>query len=160
MLISKEKKVDTQLLAPIAVDDKVFENAFSDKSFPYNSRNAKIVRYILATIEKHNGSSQTVSFSDEDATIEHVLPQNADESWEMDEDKQQQLVFRLGNTCLLEKRLNMGLKNMSFAEKKKAYALSSYLDAKMIANDDEWTESRIVNRQNKMAHVAVSIWKI
>lgn len=160
MLISKEKKVDAQLLASVVVDDKVFENAFSDKSFPYNSRNAKIVRYILATIEKHNGSSQTVSFSDEDATIEHVLPQNADESWDMDEDKQQQLVFRLGNTCLLEKRLNMGLKNVSFAEKKKVYALSSYLDAKMIANDDEWTESRIVNRQNKMAHVAVSIWKI
>lgn len=86
------------------MDDKVFENSFSDKAFPYNSRNAKIVRYILATIEKHNGSSQAVNFNDDDATIEHILPQNADESWEMDEEKQLQLVFRLGNTCLLEKK--------------------------------------------------------
>lgn len=160
MSISKDKKVNLQLLSPIVVDDKVFENSFSDKSFPYNSRNAKIVRYILATIEKHNGSSQTVSFSDDDATIEHVLPQNADESWEIDEDKQQQLVYRLGNTCLLEKRLNMELKNMSFDEKKKVYSLSSYFDAKTISGYDEWNESKIVNRQNRMAHVAVSIWRI
>lgn len=160
MFISKEKKSDGRLLSSIMVEDKVFENSFSDKTFPYNSRNAKIVRYILATLEKHNGSSQTVSFNDDDATIEHVLPQNADESWEMDEEKQRQLVFRLGNTCLLEKKLNMGLKNGSFEEKKKVYASSSYLDAQAIAGYDEWNEARIVNRQSKMAHVAVNVWKI
>jgi len=118
------------------------------------------VRYILATIEKHNGSSQTVSFSDDDATIEHVLPQNADESWEIDEDKQRQLVFRLGNTCLLEKNLNLGLKNSAFEGKKKIYAKSSYLDAQTIANYDDWNENRIINRQAKMAHIAVNIWKV
>lgn len=160
MYITKEKKVDSQLLSSIVVDDNVFENSFSDKSFPYNSRNAKIVRYILATIEKHNGSAQTVSFSDDDATIEHILPQNADESWDMDEDKQHQLVFRLGNTCLLEKKLNMNLKNASFDEKKKVYAQSSYHDAQIIASYDEWNENSIINRQNKMAHVAVNIWKV
>ena len=160
MLITKEKRVEVQLLSPIIVDDKVFENSFSDKVFPYNSRNAKIIRYILATIEKHNGSTQSVSFSDEDATIEHVLPQNADESWDMDEDKQHQLVFRLGNTCLLEKRLNLELKNGSFEEKRKAYAKSSYLDAQTIASYDEWNENSIVNRQAKMAHIAINIWKV
>ena len=160
MLITKEKRVNFQLLSPIIVDDKVFENSFSDKAFPYNSRNAKIVRYILATIEKHNGSSQTVNFNDDDATIEHILPQNADESWDMDEEKQLQLVFRLGNTCLLEKKLNIGLKNGSFEGKRKAYALSSYIDAQMIAGYNEWNENKIVNRQIKMAHAAVNIWRI
>lgn len=160
MLISKEKHVDVQLLSPIMVDDKVFENSFSDKVFPYNSRNAKIVRYILATIEKHNGSSQNVSFSDEDATIEHILPQNADESWDIDEDKQRQLVFRLGNTCLLEKKLNMDLKNCAFEEKKRIYAKSSYLDAQTIAGYDDWNETGIINRQAKMARIAVNIWKV
>lgn len=160
MMVSKEKRVDYKLLSAIVVDDKVFENSFSDKSFPYNSRNAKIVRYILGTIEKHNGSSQDVSFTDEDATIEHVLPQNADDSWEMDEEKQRQMVFRLGNTCLLEKRLNLSLKNDSFSAKRSIYAKSSYLDARQIADCDEWTESRIVNRQAKMARVAVNIWRV
>lgn len=160
MLIAREKTAHIQLLQPIVVEDKVFENSFSDKSFPYNSRNAKIVRYILGTIENHNGSSQAVSFSDEDATIEHVLPQNADDSWKMDEDKQRQFVCRLGNTCLLERKLNMELKNCSFNDKKKVYAKSSYLDAQMIASCDEWNENSIINRQNRMAHLAVNIWKV
>lgn len=160
MLITKEKRVDKQLLSAVVVDDKSFENSFSDKSFPYNSRNAKIVRYILATIEKHDGSSQNVSFSDEDATIEHILPQNADESWKIPEEKQPLLVFRLGNTCLLEKKLNMKIKNSSFEEKKSLYAESSYLDAKTISDYAEWTEDDIVNRQSRMSRIAVNIWKI
>ena len=158
--ITKEKRADVQLLSPIMVDDKVFENSFSDKAFPYNSRNAKIVRYILAAMENHNGSSQIVGINDEDATIEHILPQNADESWNMGEDKQRQLVFRLGNTCLLEKKLNLELKNGAFEEKKKVYAKSSYLDAQTIAGYEEWNENRIITRQAKMAHIAVNIWKV
>lgn len=161
MLITKEKEVNYQLLASIIVDDKVFENSFSDKSFPYNTRNAKIVRYILGTIEKHNGSSQDVAYYDEDASIEHIMPQNAEEGWNVDEDKLRQLVFRLGNTCLLERRLNMQIKNDSFEEKRKIYSQSVYLDAKMIAQEQEdWTEMDINKRQAKMARVAVNIWKV
>ena len=160
MLITKEKRIDYQLLAPIVVDDHVFENSFSDKTFPYTSRNVKIVRYILSTLEKHNGSTQTVSFSDEDATIEHILPQNADEDWDIDEEKQRQLVFRIGNMCLLEKKLNLAIKNSNFLEKKQKYAQSSYLDSKMIAhNYDSWTEDDIIKRQAGMARIAVNIWK-
>lgn len=160
MLITKEKRIDYQLLAPIVVDDNVFENSFSDKTFPYTSRNVKIVRYILSTLEKHNGSTQTVSFSDEEATIEHILPQNADEDWDIDEEKQRQLVFRIGNMCLLEKKLNLAIKNSNFLEKKQKYAQSSYLDSKMIAhNYDSWTEDDIIKRQAGMARIAVNIWK-
>ena len=159
MLIKKEKRVDYQLLLPIAVDDKVFENSFSDKSFPYTSRNVKIVRYILATLEKHNGSTQDVSFIDEDATIEHIMPQNAEDEWNVDGDKQRQLVFRIGNTCLLEKKLNMAIKNSSFQEKVKEYAKSSYLDARTIASKNSWTENDIISRQSKMARLAVNVWK-
>lgn len=161
MLITQQKRVDYQLLLPIIVDDKVFENSFSDKSFPYNTRNAKIVRYILGTLEKHNGSSQDVAYYDEDASIEHILPQNADEGWNVDEDKLRQLVFRLGNTCLLERKLNQEIKNDTFDEKRKIYQNSVYLDAKSIAqNKEEWTESDINRRQAKMARVAVNIWKV
>lgn len=160
MLITKEQRVDYKLLSPIVVDDNVFENSFSDKTFPYTSRNVKIARYILSTLEKHNGSTQNVSFNDEDATIEHILPQNAGENWDIDEEKQRQLVFRIGNMCLLEKKLNQKIKNGSFLEKKMEYAKSTYLDAKAIAEDKEnWTKDDIVKRQADMAKIAVNIWK-
>ena len=159
MLIKKEKRVDYQLLLPIAVDDKVFENSFSDKSFPYTSRNVKIVRYILATLEKHNGSTQDVSFIDEDATIEHIMPQNAEDEWNVDGDKQRQLVFRIGNTCLLEKKLNMAIKNSSFQEKVKEYDKSSYLDLRTIACKNSLQDNDIIFRLSMLACLAVNVWK-
>lgn len=159
--ITNEKKVDYSLLTPIVIDDNVFENSFLDKSFPYNSRNAKIIRYILGALEKHDGSPQNVTYFDEDASIEHILPQNADENWNVDEDKLRQLVFRLGNTCLLERRLNLEIKDSSFASKKEIYKQSVYLDAKNIGNElDEWNENTINSRQKDMAHKAVTIWSL
>lgn len=159
MVITQEKRVDYQALSSIVIDDNVFENSFTDKSFPYTSRNAKIVRYILSTLEKHDGSTQNVSFLDKNATIEHILPQNATEGWDIDEEKQRQLVFRLCNTCLLEKKLNLDIKNDIFEDKVKQYAKSSYLDAQKIANTLHWTENDIITRQKRMAHIAVNIWK-
>lgn len=158
MSIVASRSVDYKILAPIMVDDSTFENSFADKTFPYNTRNNKVVRYILAKIEKCCGSTQDVNYTDEDASIEHILPQNADENWNIDEEKQKLMATRIGNICLLEKRLNTNLQNSSFQEKKKVYAQSSYLDAKSIAEKEDWTEDEIVNRQRKMAHLAVSIW--
>ena len=100
-----------------------------------------------------------MSFIDEDATIEHIMPQNAEDEWNVDGDKQRQLVFRIGNTCLLEKKLNMAIKNSSFQEKVKEYAKSSYLDARTIASKNSWTENDIISRQSKMARLAVNVWK-
>lgn len=118
MLISNERRVDYSLLAPIAVDDAEFMNSFQEKSFPYNSRNAKIVRYILGKVEHFKGSALDVQFDDENASIEHVLPQNYDERWDIDDEKAARLLWRLGNTCLLEKRYNRDLKNAGFEAKK------------------------------------------
>ena len=161
MLISNERHVDYSLLTPIYVDDAEFMNSFQEKSFPYNSRNAKIVRYILGKIEHFKGSALEVQFDDENASIEHVLPQNYDERWNIDDEKATRLLWRLGNTCLLEKRYNRDLKNAGFEEKKAVYAKSSYYYAQRIAEEFlRWDESAIVRRQKEMAKAAVSIWKV
>ena len=161
MLISNEKRVDYSLLAPIFVEDAEFMNSFQEKSFPYNSRNAKIVRYILGQIEHFKGSALEVQFDEENASIEHVLPQNYDERWDIDDEKAARLLWRLGNTCLLERRYNRDLKNAGFEEKKAVYAKSSYYYAKRIAEDfSRWDENAIVRMQKEMAKAAVSIWKV
>lgn len=161
MLISNEKRVDYSLLAPIFVEDAEFMNSFQEKSFPYNSRNAKIVRYILGQIEHFKGSALEVQFDEENASIEHVLPQNYDEQWDIDDEKAARLLWRLGNTCLLERRYNRDLKNAGFEEKKAVYAKSSYYYAKRIAEDfSRWDENAIVRMQKEMAKAAVSIWKV
>lgn len=161
MYITKEKKADYSLLAPIKIDNKTFETAFATKSFVYNSRSTKIIRYILGQIEKHDGLGRTVSFDDEEASIEHIMPQNADESWNIDEEIQRQFVFRLGNTCLLERSLNKKIQNASYEEKLQVYQDSKFWDAQHLSQEyPEWNEDSISKRQNKMARKVANIWKL
>lgn len=161
MYISDKKSVNISLLSSIVVKDNEFENAFREKSFPYNSNNAKILRYILGKIEHFKGSNLDVQYDDENATIEHVLPRDFDESWGIDEDKASRLVFRIGNTCLLERSDNRDLGNTDFKTKKVQYAKSSYYYAKFIANNyDGWDENAIGKIQTDMAKAAKGIWRL
>ena len=161
MLISNEQRIDYSLLSPIMVEDREFENAFQEKSFPYSSNNAKIVRYILGRIEHFKGSTLDVQYNDENASVEHILPQNYDENWGIEEDKAPRFLWRLGNTCLLERKLNRDIKNATFQEKQEAYAKSSFYYAQKISNDfTQWNENTIVKLQKELAKAATSIWSI
>jgi len=159
--ISSEKKVNLDLLAPIMVDDTEFKSAFKEKSFPYNSRNAKVVKYILGKIEHFKGSTQTVRFNDDSVSIEHIYPQNPTDDWTLDESKMQRFVYRLGNMCLLEKNINREIQNASYIEKVSVYKKSSYYYARRIVSDySEWNDTAIIKLQGEMANSAVSIWRV
>jgi len=159
--INKGGTLDFSILSSIVIEDTEFENIFKEKSFPYNTRNMQIVRYILGKIEHFKGSTLRVTLDDDNATVEHILPQNFDESWPIDESKASRLIYRLGNTCLLEKKLNRSIQNANFAEKKAIYATSSYYYAKKIAEDiNDWNESEIIKIQKGMARAACSIWSL
>ena len=149
------------MLSPIIVNDNEFKSAFAEKTFPYNSRNAKIVRYILGKIEFFKGSGREVQFDDDTVSIEHVYPQNPDDKWTLDENKMQRYVYRLGNMCLLEKRLNRDLQNADFSMKKAVYSSSSYYYAKKNGDEvEQWDESIIVRFQSEQAMSAVTIWRV
>lgn len=159
--ISLNQVVDFGLLSSIKVDDAEFKSAFNEKVFPYNSRNAKVIKYILGKIERFKGLTRVVRFDDDSVSIEHVYPQNPSDDWDLDESKMQRFVFRLGNMCLLEKGLNRDLQNAGFAEKVAVYQGSSFYYARKIANEfTDWSESAIVNLQAELANAAVSIWKV
>jgi hypothetical protein len=159
--ISLEKQVNLTLLSSIIVDDTEFKSSFKEKVFPYNSRNAKVIKYILGKIEHFKGATQVVRFNDESVSIEHIYPQNPTDEWGLDESKMQRYVFRLGNICLLEKRLNRDIQNAVFSDKLAVYQKSSYYYARKIATDyTEWSDNAIIKLQSEMANAAISIWKV
>ena len=161
LLISSEGRIDFSLLQSIIIDDAEFKSAFSEKSFPYTSHNAKVIRYILGKIEHFKGATILVSFDDDNASVEHIFPQDAAEEWGISEEDASRMVFRLGNTCLLERKFNRDIQDASFSLKKEVYAKSSYYYAKYISNNYEyWNEQTIVRLQKEMSSVAVSIWKV
>lgn len=143
----------------IYISDEEFEQTFTYKEFIYSSRNNQIAKYILAKIEKfESGASVDITNS----TLEHILPDNPNDTWQWDDVKIQQFHYRLGNMTLLEAVKNRDLGNISFSEKKAIYKKSTVPMTCAIGNSDseEWTERHIEQRQKNMASKAKGIWKI
>jgi hypothetical protein len=62
---------------------------------------------------------------------------------------------------ILEKELNRKLGSSGPAAKFGAFATSQFvLTAKIAAENEDWTPSRIAARQEWMAHEAVKLWRI
>lgn len=156
--LNKTYNINDLLNSGIYVKDAEFEQTFTYKEFVYNSRNNQIAKYILCKLEKFEYG---LTVDRDDTTLEHILPDNPDESWKWDDSAIQQYKYRLGNMALLEKGKNSDLGNASYLEKKDVYSKSSIPSTKKIGDTvNEWSESIITTRQQKMAKIAKGIWQI
>lgn len=145
----------------IYVSDLNFENDFSTKEFKNTSRNHKIVKYILTKLEWYKYQNE-IDLDSDLYTIEHILPENADENWgEFTFEEISRSVYRIGNLTLLEKKLNREADQKCYAEKTN-YFLKSYskLTLSIPENFNSWNEDKIAARQREFAKDAKSIWKI
>lgn len=159
--ISADKNYFRVLLKDIYVDDNEFLPIFNHKSFIENSRNNKIVRYILGKYERFKGGSRDVNFNSEIDTVEHILPQNPGEEWGDNNYEFDSLIYRLGNLCLLEKAYNRDLENKPYSDKKEVFSQSAFETTKSIPEDySEWNADAINRRQQQIGNCAKSIWKI
>lgn len=150
-----------ELLKSVYVEDNEFLPLFNHKSFPDNSRNNKIIKYILGKYERFKGGTRAVSVYSETDTIEHILPQNPNEEWGDNNYDFDTLIYRLGNLCLLEKNYNKDLGNKSYKGKCMVYTQSAFATTKVIPeNYSEWNSESINARQQNMGDCAKSIWKI
>ncbi|MFA6567362.1 MAG: DUF262 domain-containing HNH endonuclease family protein [Victivallales bacterium] len=151
-----------QELKPLYLSDGDFKNNFALKSFDTeDSRTRKIVKYILFSLENQKCQKNYPPDS-QDATIEHVLPENMTIEWEasFDREKHESFVYRLGNMCLLEDKLNAReASNNVFSNKKVVYGKSQYGLTTDMRKYEEWTENEIRSRQQELANIAATVWK-
>lgn len=151
-----------QAMRSIYPDDQSFRSAFSEKIIrTTDSRNNRVVRFILCALEKHV-SGQDYSFVSDSFNIEHVLPQNAPDDWDgFSNDDADALVFRLGNMTLLQSGANRDLGTAPYASKRAVYQQSGFAITKKLASDNaEWTPERIAAQQSWMATQATAVWRI
>jgi len=149
-------------LRNIYPDDAAFRTAFADKTIrTTDSRNNRVVRFILCSVERHL-SGQAHEFASDAFNIEHVLPQNAPDGWGgFSNDDAEALVYRLGNMTLLQTGANRDLGITDYAQKRATYQQSGFAVTKKLGDDNaEWTPERIAAHQNWMAIQATSIWRI
>jgi Protein of unknown function DUF262/Protein of unknown function (DUF1524) len=143
-------------------EDQIFKAAFIDKELrTINSRNKKIVRYILFEIERQE-SGQDFDFESATYNLEHILPEHPNDEWaEIPEEQQERIIYRLGNMTPLETARNRDIGNQGYAVKRKTYAQSNFQITQAVdSHYDTWTENKVISRQTFLARVATSIWRI
>ncbi|HOL87263.1 MAG TPA: DUF262 domain-containing HNH endonuclease family protein [Defluviitoga tunisiensis] len=153
--ISTPKAIQQELQS-VYVDDETFKNSFSTRIFDTSkTRDKKLVRYILLSIENRNYQRDYHLF-DTNASIEHIFPENY-----MDNEKRidDSMIYRLGNLTILETNINRECGNKSFEEKRKFYSQSQYDITREISEKTVWDEDEIRNRQIYLAKIATSIWR-
>lgn len=161
IFISNNKYADLTLLQSIYIDDNTFANAFENCSMPDKGNNMQKVRYILGQIEKFRGGVSDITPDRSAASIEHILPLDYYEKWDIENEIADRMVNRLGNMCLLEDRINRDLQNEQYNVKKGKYSQSVYLTTKAISEHfDEWDEEAVNKRQKRMSEIAPSIWRV
>jgi hypothetical protein len=149
-------------LRTIYPNDKQFRAAFADKSIKTTaSRNAKVVRYILCRLEKQE-SGRDFDFDSASYTIEHVLPQNPQIGWEAFGDRDlETFIYRMANMVMLEAGKNKEIANRSYHDKQAVLRESGFALTRRLAEDnDDWTPDRLDARQQQLARLATSVWRI
>ncbi len=149
-------------LAGIYPADKNFSDAFAEKIIrTTQSRNRRIVRYILCKLEEKL-SGTPLDFDASTFNLEHVLPENPQSEWGSFSDNEvEAMVYRLGNMTLLASGINRDLANKPYQEKVDVFRSSNFKITKKLGDENvDWTPERIAARQNWMANQATSIWRI
>lgn len=159
--IAENKEFYVNDFQSIYVNDSNFENNFSNKEFKSTTRNHKIVKYILSKIEVYKFSNEIDPESDL-FTIEHILPENADDTWgEFALDEISRSIYRIGNLTLLEKKLNREAGQLTYIEKVVFLRKSNSEMTKAIPDYfNTWNEDKLASRQKELAKHAKAIWKI
>ena len=99
-------------------------------------------------------SSNSIIPNNKNLTIEHILPQEPNTEWELDQEIQDKWRNSLANLTLLSRRKNSQAKNYSFAEKKKVYqdrdnVTSAFIMIREICKEDKWN-NRIFRKKKRI----------
>lgn len=159
--IHENKSVNLNDFQQVYVPDGNFEDDFKTKQFRRTSKNHKIVKYLYSKIEKHSFRNEINSESD-NFTIEHILPESADENWGTFNSEQiNRSIYRLGNLALLESKLNREAGTKLYTEKKELLKESNIRSTAIIPLEyKDWSEDKISARQSELAKIAKTIWRI
>lgn len=148
----------------------------------YQDMPAMRLRYILGELERHvrGGFDETEGLRN-DLQIEHVLPDSWMEHWPLpdgtkapasafliDDEAQRAFYYRreglkhtLGNLTLLTAPANKHVRNYSYAESKRSRLRDSLLRMNQdIAASDQWDETGITERGQRLAELINRIWPV
>lgn len=128
----------------------------------------KLAKYVLYKFNHELRSDSDDVKAIDNLTLEHILPLNH-EHWEENEffegdnntEEFHDYVGRLGNLTLLHKKVNPGISDKNFADKKSAYKQSKLpINEKTVCTKTSWTAATIAEREDHFMKLADKIWSL
>lgn len=160
--IARTPRQVLERLRTIYVEDERFEQNFALLTIDTGGQRKKLAKYILARVEQ-DLSGRACDPDTDPGTIEHILPENPQDEWaeHFPRERWESDVYRLGNLTLLEVASNRQVANATYAEKRSAYAASTYTVTRQIPEiaPEQWTPELLDARQNRLAQRAVHLWR-
>ncbi|WQY86796.1 DUF262 domain-containing HNH endonuclease family protein [Helicobacter pylori] len=122
----------------------------------------KVLNYLLYEYELYHNPETTLNLDSSLESIEHILPQNPDQSYSAKEKnwaKNPHVVHALGNLLLIAKNANSSLSNKPFEEKRKQYLKGSYSE-KEVAKNASFGVVQIKERSEKLLDFLIARYRI
>lgn len=147
-------------LAKIVPADDQFKAAFATARV----NRGTLARYLLIALERAKlGKAEPELVPNEDeglVNLEHILPRNPKNGeWtQFTKDEQKAYLQRLGNLALLSKGPNDRIGNKPFTVKKPVLAASELQLTQDAGNQADWTPKAIIERQERLAELALKAW--
>lgn len=153
------------------VSDQEFEEGLVKLPL-YRRRQSDLafLRFFLREIDKRmtledNASNELPDYGILD-TVEHIAPQTCNEAWLAetgcaDENEYDYTLPKdtLGNLCLRSRKMNSGMGQSSFAEKKRSFSnAASVLAIEISEREGPWNKDAIEKRSRDLAEHAMKIW--
>lgn len=133
------------------------------KEWDITKQSSDKIKFVLAKIyEKDLDGELMLNNGLREIDLEHILPQNPGikSTWtnQFDEKEIKNYTFKLGNLTLLLSRINRGIKNGDFKDKKDKYLNSQIPENIKIAQNENWGKQQIDQRTKDLAEKIVNIW--
>jgi hypothetical protein len=148
-------------MATIIPDNQQFRNGVATARITWEP----LARYYLSVLQRTADGEKEPQYIPNDApdvTLEHILPENPDASWNyISEADHKAFYARLGNLALLQFTPNSQLGNISYDIKKSTLAASEFSLTQEAAQFNEpWGPATISKRQERLADLAVKAWPL
>lgn len=162
--IKTTKELLNSLVSVIPTDGE-FKTAFAAARVSQHY----LARYYLRSIEKHLRKEiqpELVPAQDTDfLNLEHIIPQDLGPNWShLDAETADAYTKRIGNLTLIRAETNVDFGNSSFQVKRTEYGKSPMLITQLIYNmtneKTQWGPNEIIERQKKLADLAVETWSL
>lgn len=153
-----DKRMSFNEIAQELKNDMLSDEEFKNHFMVCSIKSASVAKFILRKINDFQQREMIVHPSNMKIHLEHIMPKKSG-NWKVHEDIHNKYLHRIGNLTLLADEYNKSIKNKEFHEKKKVYKKSKIEMTKKLVSYNEWTSTRIDERQKELYDVAKQVWK-